>query len=203
MKKEYIIPLLIIATFVTFGIYARLPTAPDETISKVGAAPQAGMPMTAPDNPGANNVSDQYKNQVQQLKSYLTDNPDDTTHLLRLARLYQDGHNPELATVYYERLVKLKPKDHQSWLDLTNCYATSGDWIKAKKTTLALLDNFPGDEEGTYNLGAIQANTGNVDEAKQLWMQLTKSKKSKIAQLATKSLQQLEHPSTAGNDKPQ
>jgi len=201
MKKIYLIVLLLIGTLAAFGIYAEMLPAKEETPSWNGT--QAGSMMETPDVPGAENVSDQYKTQVEQLKTYLADNPEDTTHLRRLARLYQDGHNPESAAVYYEQLLQLKPSDHQSWLDLTNCYATVKNWDKAKAATLSLLKNFPEDEEGRYNLGAIQANTGNTAEARKLWSQLTSSENETIADLAKQSLQKLDQPEISQNDSPQ
>lgn len=201
MKKKYVILLLLATTLAAFGLYAAM--LPTDSTPPKWDGPQAGTMMETPEVPGADNVSDQYKNQVKQLENYLSDNPEDTTHLLRLARLYQDGHNPESATIYYERLLKLKPKDHQSWLDLTNCYATTKNWEKAKEATTRLLHNFPGDEEGRYNLGAIEANMGHPEEAKKLWGQLIQSENEEIAALAQKSLDQLAHPTMADNDQAQ
>ncbi|MGD8427590.1 MAG: tetratricopeptide repeat protein [Balneolaceae bacterium] len=194
MKKKYIIVVILAGTFGVFGIYAEMSSLPDTAPSWNGS--QAGSMMSVPDVPGAENVSGQYKDQVKQLEAYLSDNPEDTTHLLRLARLYQDGHKPESAIAYYEQLLKINPNDHQSWLDLTNCYAATGNWKKAKRTAIAMLNNFPGDEEGQYNLGAIHANTGNTEAARKLWLQLTQSEHKEIANLAKESLQKLNHSST-------
>lgn len=164
MKHRIIITVLLLVTFAGYGLYAGLqPAGTDDSIQPASVRPPAAQ------QPDADNVTPGYLEQVARLESYLADNPEDTTHLLRLARIYHDGHQPVSAAVYYERLLDVNPDNRQVWLDLANCYAESMQWEKALGTTRAMLDRFPDDGEALYNLGAVYANLGKGEQAADVW----------------------------------
>lgn len=199
MKKQYIVVAIIAGTLGMFGLVAGLHSNPEEN-TKVQEF-HSDWTASSTETPTADNVSGEYDAQVHQLKERLRSNPADTTHLLRLARLYQDGHKPLMAATYYERLLKVKPEDRQSWLDLTNCYASYGDWDKAHVAIQKMLQQFPKDEQGRYNMGAILANLGHPDQAKEIWMQLKDAKNEEVANIAKQSLAMLDQPSMTVKDE--
>lgn len=201
MKRSYLLPFIIALTFGLFILFASLSS--DSQTNPSLEEIHADIFMPAPENPDANNVSLQYKEQVSDIEQYLAENPDDTTHLLRIARLLQDGHRPSEAAVYYERLLELNPGDRQSWLDLSNCFAASGSWDKAEASTYRMLDAFPGDEEARYNLGAIYANTGKQKEAREVWTGLLNATDNEVAKIAGESLALLNGTPTSKDELPE
>lgn len=160
----------------------------------VSKTPMSEMTASPADTvPSAENVSSQYQSEVQSLTNRLQKFPDDTTHLLRLAILYQDGHQPQKAITRYEHYLKLHPGNHQAWLDLTSCYGKISDWNKALATSKRLLDHFPDDPFGLYNLGAIYANMGQVKEARREWARIiTLNTNPKVSSMASESLKKLD-----------
>jgi len=147
--------------------------------------------------PDSDNVSSQYHAQVEGLEKRLESAPDDTTHLIRLAQLYQDGHQADKAIPHYKHYLKLHPKNHQAWLDLATCYGKQDEWQNALMATEQLLKIYPDDVFGRYNLGAIHANLGQFNAAKQIWTQLTiLDNNPHVVAMAKQSLQQLDQMST-------
>lgn len=201
MKKSYILLIIIAATLGFFIIYAGFASETQEPSRSLEEI-HAGITMPTPDSPDESNVSKQYKEQVRELERTIAENPEDTTHLLRLARMLQDGHLPSKAAEYYTRLLELNPGDHQSWLDLANCYAASGEWQKAEDTTHSMLDEFPNDEEARYNLGAIFANTGKEKEAREVWKSLLQAENVEVGRIAGESLALLNGIPTSKDEQP-
>lgn len=143
-------------------------------------------------SPSADNVSSSYYQTVTELEDYLSTHPSDTTHVLRLARLYHEGHQPGKASEWYEKYLELKPHDIQTHLDLANTYGESGDWEHSLAVTDRLLKLDPKNGEALYNKGAIMANQGNYEEAKEVWEQIIDlDADSGITEMAQNSLERL------------
>lgn len=157
-----------------------------------GTSTMAIAPSPTDTAPSANNVSSQYQAEIDALTNRLKEVPNDTTHLLRLAVLYQDGHQAKKAIPLYERYLKRHPGNHQAWLDLTSCYGNVSDWNNALNTSKRMLSRFPDDSFGLYNLGAIYANMGRTKEARSEWSRIiTLNTNANVVAMATKSLNQL------------
>lgn len=190
MKNKIIITSALLITLVSFMLRNELRN--EDTAVSFENAHASILPPLPHEEPAANNVSSDYLERVEQLRTYVESNPQDTTHLLRLARMYHDGHHPESAAFYYEKLLTLNPANRQVWLDLANCYAESMQWEKALETTEIMLKHFPGDGEALYNLGAVYANMGNRMKASEVWTNLlNRESRSDIHQLAELSLEKL------------
>lgn len=188
MKPKIVIPLALLLTFGSFFVFRSVWSEP----SLADGNRFSWHTFSSPVEPSSDNVSETHRNQVQELKMYLQEHPEDTTHLLRLARLYHDGHNPGSAAIYYERFLKIHPKQRQVWLDLANCFAESSQWPKALEATESMLQYYPSDGEGRYNLGAIYANMGNSEQAVTVWNQLnSETSDPKIRQLAVQSIERI------------
>lgn len=142
--------------------------------------------------PSAENVASSYYQTVTELEGYLSSHPTDTTHVLRLARLYHEGHQPEKASEWYEKYLELKPHDIQTHLDLANTYGESGLWDQALSVTEKLLVLEPENGEGLYNKAAILANQGNFEQAKIIWEQIVSLDiDSGITEMAKNSIERL------------
>ncbi len=198
MKKKYVLLgllVLIIGSFI--AIRAIQNNQQEEVPSVQPAMPTASsapaMPATNDTTPSAQNVSHDIKMEIKTLETYVSSHPSDTTHVIRLARLYQDSHEPGKASGLYEQYLKSNKKSGiQPWLDLTNCYGELNQWDKALETTKRTLKKFPGNPSTLYNQGAIYANMGKYNEAKQSWEKVLKTKaSSEVMHLAKESLKKL------------
>jgi tetratricopeptide (TPR) repeat protein len=192
MKKSYLTLIILGLTLVVFAFWRQ---GQEEGNSDQNAMTQQrwSAPETPKADPSADNVSQGYFQQVKQLKEYLNTHPQDTTHILRLARLYQDGHQPELAVNYYEQYLRVRPDHMQSWLDLANCYGMLKNWSKAMYATRTALRKHPQQISARYNLGAIYANLGKMDSARVVWQAVAADDSDPhVQQMAQQSLARLE-----------
>lgn len=161
------ITILAIVSFAAISFFS----GGQESSDQMGSSGENSSEMRShgPIKPSADNVSDSYRNQVHELEAYLKEHPADTVHIIRLARLYQNGHQPEKAAPLYKSYLEKNPKDSQTWLDLASCYGKSGNWEGAMNATQRLLKLEPNNASAMYNLGAIYANRGNNAEALKWW----------------------------------
>lgn len=137
--------------------------------------------------PTADNVSDGYYHEIFVLEEALKVNPSDTTAMAKLGRLTQDGHDFEKARKAYSDYLALRPEGRQIWIDLTAVHAGLQDWTAAERTLNQMLERFPGDETALYNLGALAANAGNMDAAREQWTKLLKTVKDPDLKARTES----------------
>jgi tetratricopeptide (TPR) repeat protein len=114
-------------------------------------------------------VSGEFRHEMAVLEDRLGKDPADPEALLRSAVLLQDAHQPAEAAERYRRLLVVDPANRQAWLDLANVSVEAGDTAGALAATEGLLAEFPDDPEGLWNLGAIQANRGRIEEARAAW----------------------------------
>ncbi len=204
--KLLILLAISVVAMVGFGIWKTTSTQQEQdTTGSVSSGVEAmtrAMSSPADTVPDAENVSSQYQAQVQGLEKRLKTVPNDTTHLIRLAELYQDGHQSDKAIPHYKHYLELHPKNHQAWLDLANCYGKQNNWQGALTATEGLLKTYPDDSFGKYNLGAIHANMGQFQAAREIWTQLAKLRDNPhIVAMARQSLEQLDKMSNAMNSK--
>ncbi|SRR5690606_4788509 len=169
------------------------------------AQPPAPDPVeaAAPVEPTAENVAPSFHSQLMTLRQRVAESPEDTTHLIRLARLQQDGHRLEEAAASYERLLELAPDHRQAHLDLALVYGELGRWDDARRVTEALLARDADDPAGLYNLGAIAANQGDYDQARTVWTRVqAQTRDAGLARRAASSLQQLDVLAARGGPTP-
>ena len=175
-KKNQI--LLIISILILAGVTFWQVTKSDEVMkpTTTQAWSSKAIPGQAAEQPNANNVSESFAKQVLDLETYLSTNPSDTTHLLMLARLYQDAHQAPKAIQTYEKLVSIQKNNPQVWLDLINTYGMNQNWEGAKKTCERMLLIFPNNYMAMYNLGAIYANQAQFKQAELWWKKVLAAK---------------------------
>lgn len=142
--------------------------------------------------PSADNVDPGFHARLMTLRDRLTASPDDTTALLEAARLEQDAHQLAASAEHYERFLALATERRQVWLDLANVYAGLGQWDDAREASERMLVYFPDDPSARYNLGAIAANGGDYDAARQHWTAVRDSHDEALASQAATSLAQLD-----------
>ena len=126
---------------------------------------------------------------IDALKERVVHSPNDSTLLNHLAQVLHDEGRYEEAVVYYNRFLTLAPRNEQGWLDLANAYAALEEWDKALEASQSLLDFIPYHPSAMYNMGAINANLANFEQATYWWTQVKEQKED--ADLATKASQGL------------
>ena len=180
----FAIPLLVFAGYLLVGgdsgsdaagsgfVHPPIASQPADGMlrAQAGAAPASGG--AAGVTPTADNVSDEYYHEIFVLEEKIRSNPADTVSLAKLGRLTQDGHDFDKARDAYAAYLALHPESRQVWIDLTAVYAGLKEWEEAEATLTDMLDAFPGDERALYNLGALAANAGRMDEARDRWQTL-------------------------------
>jgi len=160
--------VLLAGVLVTVAVFlARLP---GEAAFEQKAIPldsvQSGHQEGVPD---ASNVGHAVVATEKALTEAVERDPANGEARLKLARFLQDSHRPDDAVPHYEAYLTSSPEDRQAWLDLTDCLGASGQWEQARQKMLEFLGRWPDDPIGMYNLGAILANTGRLEEAKEWW----------------------------------
>jgi Flp pilus assembly protein TadD len=137
-------------------------------------------------------VSGEFRHRMAILEDRLAKDPADPEALQQSALLLQDAHQPAEAADRYRRLLAVDPGNRQAWLDLANVSVEAGDTAGALAATEGLLEAFPDDPEGLWNLGAIQANRGRTEEARAAWRRAAdQTADPTIAGRATEALERI------------
>lgn len=143
-------------------------------------------------SPSALNVTRSTTKQLDALRMRVVESPEDTMHVVRLARMLQNAHQPDEASKYFKHYLALRPENRQAWLDLAQNLAELKRWEEAQKAMESMLTHFPDDPSGLYNLGAIYANQARIEEARQIWTQVaTQSSDLSVAEMAASSIDRL------------
>jgi tetratricopeptide (TPR) repeat protein len=143
--------------------------------------------------PSAENVDPTFHSRLMTLRQQVEESPEDTTALLALARLQQDGHQLEDAAATYERVLALVSDHRQAHLDLALVYAEAGRPADARRVTEAFLALHPDDPAALYNLGALHANAGAYAEARRHWTRVAaQTQDAGLAEQARASLERLD-----------
>jgi len=143
--------------------------------------------------PTADNVDPTIHARMMALRAEVEAAPADTAKLVQLARLEHDAHQFEASAATYERVIALAPTHRQAHLDLAQAWAAMGRWDDARQAMERMLDRFPDDPSGLYNLGAILANQGSYAEARPYWERVrAQTADAELARQAAASLEQLD-----------
>ena len=126
-------------------------------------------------SPSATNVKPDIQQRMMRLGARLKENPDDVATLAQLAMLAGNAHQVQLADSLYGRYTVLRPDERQPYLDHASLLARDGQFDAARRVMNQMLSRHPGDVEALYNLGAIEANLGNVSAARTFWGQVIQS----------------------------
>lgn len=147
------------------------------------------------DNPmmhGQVKVNEEVKKQMEEMKSAVDANPNDTSKVREYADFLLAAHKPDEAIPYYEMVLKKDPKRNDIRFSLTFIYYNKGELDKAEEETNKILSYDKNNSMAKYNLGAIEATRGNNEKARQIWNKLIQDDpKSETAELARNALTML------------
>jgi tetratricopeptide (TPR) repeat protein len=105
------------------------------------------------------------------LEEELKKKPGHSPILLRLAELARDAGQPKQAAEYLKEAVSSDPKNVEARLELSRTLYEINDVDGALAETKRLLADQPNQIDALYNIGAIYANLGKTDLARQYWTQ--------------------------------
>lgn len=127
-----------------------------------------GNPITAPEAaPGANPGFT--PEQVQQLSTYVEQNPEDADAVLQLANMNFDIRNWPRAAELYERRLALRPENPDILSDLGICYREMGEFDRALETFDRAQEIAPQHWESRFNEVVVQAlDLGNFEAAEEV-----------------------------------
>lgn len=132
----------------------------------VGAVAAASAPGSASHVTPAGDVATLFQRRVAELEARLEAAPSDRSALLELARLLHDGHRVPDAISLYRKALDLDPSDAQVWYDLATAHGEIGAWDRAAEVLMDRLERAPADAVALYDLGAVRANQGRLEEAR-------------------------------------
>jgi tetratricopeptide (TPR) repeat protein len=109
------------------------------------------------------------------LTEQLKKNPGHAPILMRLAQLASGEQNPGEARRLLEELLKTEPTHVEARLELGRACYDLNDLNCATAETEKILAANPDHADALYNLGAIYANSGQHEKARQYWSRAARS----------------------------
>lgn len=142
--------------------------------------------------PGKENVSEEYKRKLAELKEAVDKNPADTLAMREYADFLSASHKMNEAITYYEKILNINPKRADVRFALAVIYFNKQDFQKCEDENNKVLTFDPKNQMALYNLGAIAATRGNKEIAKEYWNKVIFiNAQSETGQLAKESLTKL------------
>lgn len=197
IKPLYLYGALVLAALIFLLIYTT--GGPDSVTgsdSPHGQMPDDDVhrglenPLNTP--PGRDNVSSEFKHQLEMLKKAIDENPKDTLKIIEYADLLAAAHRSDEAIVYYNKILDINPKRTDVYFSLAFIYYQKKNYDKVEELTGKILSYDPDNNQAKYNMGAVAAVKGEKDKARQIWEKLIKDYPgTDVSELAKSSLQKL------------
>jgi cytochrome c-type biogenesis protein CcmH/NrfG len=168
-------PAVWVGLALSIVVVSALVKLPDSTPTLASNVTPPGPNSVEAASPSATNVRPDIQQRMMRLGARLRENPDDVATLAQLAMLAGNAHQVSLADSLYGRYTLLRPDERQPYLDHASLLARDGQYDAARRVMNQMLSRHPGDAEALYNLGAIEANLGNVSAARNFWEQVIQS----------------------------
>lgn len=139
--------------------------------------------------PGKENVSEEYRKRLTELKEAVDKNPSDTLAMRHYADFLSASHKMNEAIPYYEKILEVNPRRADIYFSLALIYFNKQDMVKCEDLNNSVLSFDPKNQMALYNLGAIAATQGKPDKAKEYWNKVISiNKDSDTGRLAKESL---------------
>lgn len=143
-------------------------------------------------SPGKENVSEEYKRKLAELKETVDKNPSDTLAMREYADFLSASHKMNEAIPYYEKILNVNPKRTDIYFSLAIIYYNKQDFTKCEGANNKVISYDSENQMALYNLGAIAATQGNKEKAKEYWNKVISiNSKSETGKLAQESLSKL------------
>ena len=197
-KPIYLYGVLVIAALailIVVGIQEsttpnEVPATNDQTIPNDDVHKQLKNP--GGNTPGKENVSEEYRKKLAELKEAVDSNPSDTLAMRNYADFLSASHKMDDAILYYNKILEINPKRSDIYFSLALIYYNKQDFAKCENENNKVLSYDPKNQMALYNLGAIAATQGKKDKAKEFWNKVVSiNADSETGKLAKESLGKL------------
>jgi len=142
--------------------------------------------------PGKENVSEEYRKKLAELKEAVDKNPTETLAMRNYADFLSASHKMNEAIPYYEKILQINSKRTDIYFSLALIYYNKQDFLKCEEANNKVLTYDPKNQMALYNLGAIAATQGKTDKAKGFWNKVVSiNAESETGKLAKESLGKL------------
>ena len=130
---------------------------------------------------------------LEQLRAAAEANPKDASALLLYANKLHDSRLIDQAIVQYRAYLELQPDNPDAGIDLGVCYFELKRYAEASKQMESVLARHPEHQLGTFNLGIVKYNAGEIGAA-EMWLQkaIAINASSDVAKNATKLLDEIQ-----------
>ena len=143
-------------------------------------------------NPTKDNVTENFRTRLAELKQAVENNPNDTLKLKEYANFLAAAHKNEEAIRMYDRILKINPKRTDIYFSITLLYYNEKDLQKAVEYNEKVLMYDPRNSMALYNRGALAATRGDKQKARTIWEKIIKDDpESEVGNLAKQSLTRL------------
>ncbi|MGB5289091.1 MAG: tetratricopeptide repeat protein [Ignavibacteriaceae bacterium] len=167
-----------------------VPISSDQTMPNDDVHKQLKNP--GGNTPGKENVSEEYRKKLAELRDAVENDPGDTLAMRNYADFLSASHKMNEAIPYYEKILEINPKRADIYFSLALIYYNKQDFIKCEEANNKVLSFEPKNQMSLYNLGAIAATQGDVEKAKEYWNKVISiNAESETGKLAKESLSKL------------
>lgn len=143
-------------------------------------------------SPGRDNVSEQTKHILEEMKKAVDANPDDTAAIREYADFLLAAHKPQEALTYYQQIINKDQRRPDILLSIAYVHFNNQNYDKAEEFVRRSLTIDKNNTDAIYNLGAILATKGEKDKAREVWEDLIKRfPGTEISQLAKSSIERM------------
>lgn len=143
-------------------------------------------------SPGRDNVSEQTKHILEEMKKAVDANPDDTAAIREYADFLLAAHKPQEALTYYQQILNKDQRRPDILLSIAYVHFNNQNYDKAEEFVRRSLTIDKNNTDAIYNLGAILATKGEKDKAREVWEDLIKRfPGTEISQLAKSSIERM------------
>lgn len=148
-----------------FAVFFHGVTAREHT-----EAPQSSAAPQAAADPAATR-----EHEFKMLTQQLAKKPDHAPVLFRLAQIARESGRLQEAADYFRKATAAEPDNVDARLELGRTLYELGDQKGGLAETLKILEQKPGHVDALYNAGAIYANSGDLEKAKQYWREAVRA----------------------------
>jgi tetratricopeptide (TPR) repeat protein len=184
------VTILIVVGIQESNTLTEVPVTNDQTMPDDDVHKQ--LKNQGSNSPGKENVSEEYRKRLADLKEAVDKNSSDTLAMRNYADFLSASHKMNEAIPYYEKILEVNPKRADIYFSLAIIYYNKQDFLKCEEANNKVLSFEPKNQMALYNLGAIAATQGKKDKAKELWNKVVSiNAESETGKLAKESLSKL------------
>ena len=197
-KPIYFYGIIVLAA-IAF-LFILTPKENSEQLEKTSTLQQDKLPddeihnplKSGTNKPGKENVSENFRIKMDELKNAVTENPNDTLKLKEYADFLAAAHKVDEAIEFYDKILKIDPTRTDINFTATILYYNKGDLNKAEEYNERVLKYDPANRMALYNRGAIAATRGDKEKARDIWQKIIdKYPDTDVGNLAKESLSRL------------